>query len=323
MSTEHFPRNISEKRVPEFDDAYVQKRFDKMVALYDVTEAQEPTYERMSVYEGAKKLGKEALKAAEVTIKPSAAIALEEEFRKIEPDRLDRMSDDQILEQFYHPDLFDMSPDNTQRSNDIQTQPIEFREDAPLTLPNTTDQQRVVHSSHLEVREKSPGEQLDEIKNNSLESLAEIIAAQPDEREYNMEATAADNELEKVSQNLINLTLEGERHISNVTKREATELDSDILTVPTKLSDSDITTILNKLPKNRKTILPIYRAYLRLRNQADHANGPERQSFLDNATLFRDLASRLMLSQSPGWNDIYVDELRQWYAAEFPELNKV
>ncbi|SRR6266496_370627 len=172
------------------------------------------------------------------------------------------------------------------------------------------------------VYEKFTDEQLKQIKANLLDSLTKTLSGMSDEKKYGTEAEPGEADLERISQNLINITLEMQRRVPTEIQEEPSSQNKGEY-MPNRLSSDDMRVVIERLPKDQKTILPIYRLSLRMRNRADQTQGEERHSWLDRYALFNDLASYLMVNQSPGWDDIYVDRLRQWHAADHPELNNL
>ena len=100
------------------------------------------------------------------------------------------------------------------------------------------------------------------------------------------------------------------------------ETEERTIYTPEKLPENEIDTLLSLMPQDRKTIFPLYRMSVLMKSRADQSKGPEARTFLDKATLFDDLATRLMFKKAPGWDGVYVSYLREYLAVLHPELNE-
>ena len=317
MSNEHFPSHAKEKS-PTFQmsDEYVNEQFDEIASLYDETEAEEPTYEKLLEHtKQVHDMGEAALEAAGVAVESVGPMTTEERFWNTSPDEMDKMSDEEILDNFYRPEEIGLTA-STQVSSEVPR----YVEESPASP--SASRYETQSPRGPEVYKKFSGEQLEQIKLNLLDSFAETLSGMSDARNYNTDAAPSEVDLERISQNLIDITLEMESRTPEGTANNELSSQDEGLYSPSQLSENEIQTILDKLPKDKKMIIPIYRMEIRLRGQADDTKDKKKkQSFLDRTNIFNSLASRLMLGKAPGWDDVYVSSLRLWHAAAHPELN--
>lgn len=315
MNSEHLiPSSLEKSLKHHMLDDKVREKFDEIAALHDHTEAEEPTYEKL--LEPTKQvhdIGEVALEATGVVVEPPSSMTTEQRFWNTPIPKMEAMTDEEIIGEFYRPDELPAAA-SPQEKHETTVSPMETK------APPAISEKEQTPSFGPEVYKDFSNEQLEQIKANLLDSLTETLSGMPDERRYGLEAVPGETDLERISQNLINITLESQRRSPEKAPEKPSSQDGRVYSA-TRLPSNDLEIVIDRLPKDRKVILPIYRLYVRLMNRADHAPAEEKGSLLDKATMFDELAAYLMIRKASGWDDVYVSRLRQMQAFEHPELN--
>lgn len=165
-----------------------------------------------------------------------------------------------------------------------------------------------------EVYDRFSDEQLNQIKSNLLDSLAtESLRL---EQQKLGEQRDLSGRVEEITQNLITLQLQLQRRQNTSTSANETDVRTMI-----QLSDGDIDRVVDAIPPNSDSLLPIYEEYNRMNALFSVARDPrEAQAIGSRMNILREVAMKLMLRKAKGWDNVKVSELRRILAHDHPNL---
>lgn len=310
--SEHLSKKSNAESLSPFGDIYADGRF-KQIADYfyptEATEAPEPTFEKSIHSKGVMTdVGHRALELVSPVIVMDKA-SLEAKFTGTDADVMDKLTDEDILNEFFYPELYGEGP---------SPEASEVTRRQAMTVERSTDSYRgetpMISGSS---GERVPDTEAEKRKFDLLDLFASELSGLSDERKYGLEADDTDRNLEELSIRLIDADMATKGESRDIKKLEQ---KLEHIVIANKLDADDLQRIIDKLPRDRKLMLPVYRTYIRLMHEADNDKSKDRQLIFDKANLFYNLASLLMVNKYPGWDDIYMDNLRRGLAVEHPEL---